>query len=449
LRVLKEGSMRGAVCAATVATLLTLSGCSWFDGMFDKKKDPPLPGERVSVLQVERKPPVASGAAAPVQLPRPEVNADWPQAGGYPNHDMQHPALAEAPKKVWQVSIGDGSSDGQHIMSMPVVADGRIYAIDASGEVSCLDAATGKTIWSVDSKPEDADAPVVSGGVSFAEGKLFVATGLAQVMALDPASGKQIWVQSQSAPIHSAPTVLDGRVFVVTVDNELVALSAADGHKLWSQTGITNPAGLMGGASPAAEAGIVIAPYSSGEIYALRVETGRTAWEDNLTAVRRVDAVSALSDIRGRPVIDRGTVYAASHSGRLVAIDMKTGERLWDREIASEQQPWIAGDFLYVLTTEAELYCLSRADGLVRWSTPLQRFGDPENKKDPIRWAGPVLSGDRLVVASSEGQAVSISPYSGEILGKMDLGAKTLLPPVVANQTLYFLTDDGNLIAYR
>jgi outer membrane protein assembly factor BamB len=165
--------------------------------------------------------------------------------------------------------------------------------------------------------------------------------------------------------------------------------------------------------------------------------------------VRRVDAVSALSDIRGRPVIDHGTVFAASHSGRLVAVDIRSGERLWDREIASEHQPWVAGDYLYVLTTDAELYCMTRADGLVRWSTPLPRFGDPENKKNPIRWAGPVLSGDRLVVTSSDGQAVSLSPYTGEVLGKMDLGAKTLLAPIVADKTLYFLTDEAGLLAYR
>lgn len=446
MRLLKDVSLCGAVPAALAVALLTLSGCS---SWFDKKKDPPLPGERVSVLQVERKPPSTTGVEAPVLLPRPEPNSDWPQAGGYPNHDMQHPALDEAPKKLWQVSIGGGSSSDQHVMAMPVVAGGRIYAIDAEGEVSCLDAGTGRKLWSVDSKPDDASAPVVSGGVAFAEGRLFVATGLAQVMALDPTNGKQIWVQNQPAPIHAAPTVLDGRVFIVTVDNEMIALSAVDGHKLWSQSGITNPAGLMGGASPAAEAGIVIAAYNSGEIYALRVETGRVAWEDNLTAVRRVDAVSALSDIRGRPVIDHGTVFAASHSGRLVAVDIRSGERLWDREIASEHQPWVAGDYLYVLTTDAELYCMTRADGLVRWSTPLPRFGDPENKKDPIRWAGPVLSGDRLVVISSDGQAVSLSPYTGEVLGKMDLGAKTLLAPIVADKTLYFLTDEAGLLAYR
>lgn len=439
---------RSLLCASLAATLL-LGGCSWISSLFDKKKDPPLPGERISVLQGERKPPSISGSQGPVVLPRPEVNLEWPQAGGYPNHDMQHPALSEAPAKLWQVSIGDGSSSRQHVMSMPVVAGGRIYAIDSSGEVSCLDAGTGHQIWSVDSKPEDSNAPVVSGGLAFAEGRLFVATGLAQVMALNPADGKQIWVQNEPAPMHAAPTVLDGRVFVVTVENEMIALSAVDGHKLWSQSGIANPASLMGGASPAAEGGIVIAPYSSGEIFALRAETGRTAWEDNLTAVRRVDAVSALSDIRGRPVLDRGTLYAASHSGRIVAIDLRSGERLWDREIASEHQPWVAGDYLYVLSTEGELFCLTRTDGLVRWSTPLPRFEDPENRKGPIRWAGPVLSGDRLVVAGSNGTAMSVSPYTGEVLGKMDLGAKLLLAPIVANQTLYFLTDDATLIAYR
>ena len=286
-------SSRGLLCASLAVTLL-LGGCSWIGSLFEKKKDPPLPGERISVLQGERKPPSISGTQGPVLLPRPENNLEWPQAGGYPNHDMQHPALSEGPAKLWQASIGDGSSSCQHVMSMPVVAAGRIYAIDASGEVSCLDAGTGRKVWSVDSKPEDASAPVVSGGVAFAEGRLFVATGLAQVMALDPATGKQIWVQRWPAPVHAAPTVPTAASLSSRVDNELIALAprstaASCGRRAASPT----PASLRAAPAPPPKAASSSRPTARARSSRCAPRPDASLWEDNLPRSRRVDAVSA------------------------------------------------------------------------------------------------------------------------------------------------------------
>src|SRR3546814_4596588 len=115
--------------------------------------------------------------------------------------------------------------------------------------------------------------------------------------------------------MRAAPTVAGWGVFVVSIYNHLTALNAETGEKLWSHTGFSEPAGLLGGASPAVEGDIVVVPYSSGEIFALRVENGRVVWSDNLTAVRRVDALSSLADIRGGPVIEdrKSTRLNSSH----------------------------------------------------------------------------------------------------------------------------------------
>jgi outer membrane protein assembly factor BamB len=249
--------------------------------------------------------------------------------------------------------------------------------------------------------------------------------------------------------VHSAPTVVDGRVFAVTVENELNALSADDGRKLWSHNGIPETAGLLGGASPAVEGEVVIVGYNSGELFALRVENGRAVWSDNLASTRSVNAVAGLADIRGRPVIDRGRVFAVSHSGRMAAIDLRSGERAWEQEIASSHSPWTAGDYVFVLANDNTLVCLTRKEGKVRWVHQLRRYEDEKSKSDPIRWAGPVLGGNRLIVLSSLGEAVMVSPYNGESVGGLSMSAGGFLGPVIAGDALYLLTDDANLSAYR
>jgi outer membrane protein assembly factor BamB len=148
-------------------------------------------------------------------------------------------------------------------------------------------------------------------------------------------------------------------------------------------------------------------------------------------------------------VISGGRVYAIGNAGRMVSIAINSGIRVWDQRISGVQTPWVAGDMVYAVTTDNDLVCLTARDGRVRWVRALPRWEDEDRKRDPISWAGPVLAGDRLILAGSNEVALSVSPYTGDLLGSIELSDPVLIPPVVANRTLYFLTDDGDLIAYR
>jgi outer membrane protein assembly factor BamB len=297
--------------------------------------------------------------------------------------------------------------------------------------------------------PEDEDEGVIGGGVGIDNGVVYATTGYGFVHAMSLENGKEIWRRRIGTPIRGAPTVIDGRVFVITYDNQFHALSAADGRTLWSHAGIPEDAGLIGAPSPAVGGGLVVVPYSSGELFALRLENGRTVWGDQLIRTRRLAPLSAMNEIRGSPVIDRGLVLAISFSGRIAAIDLRSGRRLWDRDIAGLETPWVAGDFIFLVTTQAEVVCLERESGRIRWVAQLPRYEDEEEREDPIQWSGPVLVSDRLVLVSSEGYAVAMSPYSGRLLGRIELPEGVLIPPVVADGSIYILTDDGELIALR
>jgi outer membrane protein assembly factor BamB len=421
------------------------AGCGWFD-----KTKARLPGQRISVLGLDRVlEPDPGIASSPITLPPPVVNADWPESGGYPNHAMYHLALPARLTKAWEVSVGDGTGRYHRLTAQPVVDGNRVYAMDGGVQVGAYDTRDGHQIWQVDLKPKKELGNGFGGGPAFWNGRLYVGTGYGEVLALDPANGKVIWRRSVTAPIHAAVTVSDGRVFAVNVENELDVLATEDGRRLWSHNGIPETADLLGGASPAVEGEIVVVPYTSGELYALRVENGRAVWSDNLASTRAVDAVASLADIRGRPVIDRGMVFAISHSGRMAAIDVRTGERAWEQAIGSSHGVWVAGGYVYVLSDDNELVCLTRKGGKIRWVRGLPAYEDQKEREDPIFWSGPVLGSNRLIVVSSDGTAVSVSPYTGAPLGRQEIASGTFLDPVIANNTLYLLTDDANLTAYR
>ncbi len=432
---------------AVAALMLVVAGCgSWLGG--GEKK--PLQGERIDVLRGGRTVAVDQRIKdLKVQLPKPEVNEDWPQAGGYPNHAMHHLAASGPLARQWGSSIGKGSNNEAQLLAQPVISGGRIYTIDIEAEVSAFDQKSGSRLWRVELSKDSDDEGILGGGVAVDDGRVYATTGFAEVIALDAKTGREIWRKRLTGPIRAAPTVWAGRVFAVTVANELFALSAADGRELWTHSGLSEAAGLVGGSAPAVDGGVVVVPYSSGEIFALRVENGREVWTESLTAVRRADAVTAIAHIRGQPVIDRGIVYIVGHSNRTVAVDLRTGTRLWEVPIGGTHGAWVAGEFLYVVTRDSELVCLTRRGGRVRWVAQLPQFEDEEDKEDPILWSGPILAGDRLLVANNIDEIWSLSPYSGKFLGRIGISGPVLIPPIVARETLYVLTDEADLIAFR
>jgi len=427
-----------------------LTGCETVSGLFGDEGLPPLPGERISILQLQKElvPDPALKAEA-LALPEVWENKYWPQAGGYPNHAMNHVALGDRLERAWKTSIGKGGDDRTPLTAIPVTAEGKIFTLDTAGNLAAFDLEKGKRLWreTVVPKSEGRHA-AVGGGVAWDSNRLFVTAGYKYLLAVDPENGKKIWRVALPAPARAAPTVMDGRVYLVTLDNRLMVYGAADGALLWQYTGVSESTNLLGSASVAADETLVVLPLSSGELYGLRPENGQVVWQDNLSAVRRMGALSAIADVRGLPVIDQGIVFAVSYSGRMVALDQISGRRLWQREIGSAETPWTAGDNIFMLTTEQQLVALTRNRGDIRWVAALPRWAD-KDRTEPLVWAGPVLAGGRLFVVGGKKEMLEINPENGAVIETYKLPGETILPPVAAEETLLVLSRNGDLSAYR
>lgn len=439
--------LRRRVAPVAVLLLLSLSGCG-SGSFFGEDAEKPLPGERISILSADDLlKPDTTLESVPVVLPPPHRSADWPQSGGSPAKNPGHLAAADRLERAWSSSIGSGGDDEAALLSQPIVAGGRIFAIDAEADLTALDPRDGRTLWTKSLGSDD--SAVFPGGIAAEGDVVYAATGVGEAMALSAADGRELWRVRLSGPVRGSPTVVNGQVYVVTLENRTIALSAADGRRLWEHQGINEVAALLGGAAPAVSGSTVLTPYSSGELYALLAENGRVVWVENLSSIRSLSAIARLADIRGNPVIDRDLAFAVSHAGRMAAIDVRTGARVWERPVGSVHMPWVVGDYIFLTSLNSEVVAMSRRDGRVRWVHRLPPFEDMEDREDPIQYTGPVLVGDRLLVGSSDGFVYSISPYTGELLGHIEVGDAVYVSPVVADGSVYILGNDGTLHAYR
>ena len=468
------------LAATMLAGCSTLSSLNPFGGDSDediRKKQGEIEGERISILALDDQLQVG-GSQEPgaIPLPEPYVNQDWPQAGGNAVHAMGHTLAGDTLSRAWSEGVGDSSDRKGRVVAPPIVADGRIYVMDADNTVRAVDEGTGNDVWEVKVKKArgerkrtagtrivdriqnplglfssggGSDKESVGGGVGYGDSKVFVASGLGLMGAYDPATGAQLWETPTRTPLHSSPTYADGRVFAISDDNEIFAFNANTGEVLWTYQGIIEPARMLTSPAPAVDGEVVIAPFSSGEVVALRVQNGGVVWQDALTSSGSLTPLTSINDIASGPVVADGFVIASAQSGNTTAFDLRTGSRVWSQPAGMLGFPLVVGDSVFGVTVNGEVVAMSKLDGTVSWLTQLEAFGKPKKRKDRISWIGPVMAGGKLVVASSEGKLVTVDAQTGAVLGESKVGDPVFVPPVVANQTVYLLTDDAKLVAFR
>lgn len=443
-----ERSRMGRMVLA-VAVLASLGACGVIGGGKDKRPKTPVFGNRVSILSSESSAEVDPALAnMPVVLPDPVANADWSQPGGNAAKLIGHVALAAAPVEAWSAAL-EGSSNSARLAAAPVVAGGKLYVIDANAQVLAFDAKSGSRLWSTQMPAEGNGRSLFGGGVSVLDDKLFATTGVGDVAALDAKTGAILWKKNPGGPLRGSPTLSNGHVYVMSQNNQIFALDQLTGETVWNDAGSAQATGVFGVAAPAAAQGTVIAGFSSGELTAYRYENGRDLWGDALSRTNISTSVAALTDIDADPVIDRGRVFAIGQGGRMASYELVSGQRLWEINVAGISTPAVVGDWVFVATDDAKLLCIARATGKIRWISQLKRWHDMKDKKGSVRWTGPVAAGGRLILVSTDGDLVYVNPADGAVAVSADMHHRMALSPVVADNMLYILADDGRLTAYR
>jgi outer membrane protein assembly factor BamB len=453
-----RGMRLSSVMGAGLSSLVLLSGCAGDGPSLPKlanlnpfaEKEVPLPGKRIAVMQAQGpETGELADASTPIILPAPRTNDAWAQPGGESNNAPGNLAFGGAANVVWSADAGAGSGSEGRLTASPVVYNGHVFTLDAEGTVSAFANTGGSAVWRVSLKPKressgswyslggGSSGGGYGGGLAVDGGRLYAASGYGNVVAIDPATGKSIWEKQLEAPVRSSPTAVGDRVFVVTLDGRFYCFAGADGGELWSVRGLPQQASLINNASPAVDGDIVVVPYPSGDLVAMKVSDGSSVWSENLARTRTTSQLTSMSDT-ARPTIDGGTVFAIGHAGRMIATQAESGERLWSINVPGTQGPAVAGGSVFVVDTQGQLMALARGDGKTQWTTKLPGNG---------AWAGPTLAGGSLWLASTDGSLIGVDAATGKIGGQKELGSAVYVAPVVAQGRMYVLTDTAKLIA--
>ena len=428
---------------------LILTGCGLF-----KKEKLNIEGERIPVLST-REIVTADYSSGDINiiLPHPTLNKEWTQTGGNSIHNMGHPESNKNLQKNWSSNFGKGSSSRDYLIATPVIADNIIFTMDTQAVVSAFRQNDGENLWKRKLKPRlrsDKDISLKGAGLAYNHNNIYAVTGFGGVFALEAQTGKIKWEYFTSSPIRTAPTVGGGKVFIQTLDNTIFALNAFNGSEIWRYTSSKEETTKVGAASPAysEEKDVLIAGFSNGELRALKASTGSPLWSDFLVSSKRTNLLADLNTILASPIIAGDIVIAAGSNNLLVAIDIRSGQRIWEREIGSTNLPWLVGKYLYVMANDARLMCVQADSGKIVWDTKVPAGNDVSDQVG-VTYSGPLLSGNRLLVNTSNGYTFYISPYTGKILGYVEIDEGSSLPPITANKQVVITTRDAEIITYQ
>ena len=429
--------MRAAIAA--IMAFAVVSACGGDDR---------LPGQRLDI-----RPEAAEEVAAVtnVRLPGTVSLANWTHKAANPSHAPAHAALNLPLEQVWRVDVGHGADRRHRIYADPVIAGGRVYAMDSWARVTAA-SLRGQALWSrALTPPEDRAGDASGGGLAVSGGRLYATTGFGEVVALDATSGATLWRQDLNAAALGAPTVVNGTLYAVSRDSRGWGIDASSGRVLWEVSGVPGAAGIDGGAAPAVDGGQVYLPFNSGELVAVQLD-GTRNWTTPVVGDRAGRAyAAAFEDITGDPVLVGGTVYVGNPTGRTMAIEAATGEVLWSAPEGAMSPPVVVGGSVFVVSDANELVRLDARTGARVWSVELPLFTTDRIRRRKAVYAhyGPILAGGQLVVASSDGYLRSFDPSTGALVGATELPGGAASNPVVANGLLFVTDEDGRLNAYR
>ena len=423
-------------------------------GVGCSNSDPRLQGERElldGTVFVETDARFLAEDLPDLRLPSPQPVPAWTHQGGNAQHIAAHAELPSELTLSWSRRIGVGDGKRHQISAAPVAQGGQVYTLDSQSMVTALDE-TGTILWQRElGKSFDALKDASGGGLAVGGTQLFVTTGFGTVVALDTASGAELWTQDLASYGGASPTVYGDLLYIAARDGAAWAIDTSNGRIKWQVAGPTVAASHTGGPGPAVSEKYAVFPFGTGDVLASFRKGGLRSWSSGLSGARLGLASTQVRDLTGQPVIEGSSVYLASSAGRMAAVDLNTGLRIWTAKQGSQGHILVAGGAVFAVSDAGNLIRLSKDDGALIWSTPLPKFTKKSVKSRAKIHAhyGPILAGGRLILVSSDGLIRQFNPADGTLITTVDLPSGAASAPIVVNGTLYVLSTKGDLLAFR
>lgn len=355
--------------------------------------------------------------------------------------------------QLWSADLGDGEGR-RWLRQHPTAANGRIYATDDKGNLAAFDAGSGNELWAANaielaakrSKLKFWQRNAIEGGLTGSPG---VGNGLVviggrngEVVAFSAETGERKWSVKVSSEVLSAPLISADRVIVRANDGRVFGLDPADGSRKWVFDRGLPTLSVRGNASPVGANGVTFIGYDDGTIVALRDSDGLRIWEQIVAEPEGRTELARMADIDGEIMLDGDQLFVVSYHDRVMALSASNGQPMWQHDVGGWSGAALTADKVLLTDKSGNIWALNRSTGDSLWK---------QNLLENRQLTTPVVQGDYGVVGDLEGYLHWFKLDTGDIVGRQRVQGAALrgTPQVTADGTLYALSNEGELAAYR
>lgn len=336
-------------------------------------------------------------------------------------------------KRLWSVNVG-GDAEYLRVALQPAGDGNRIYAASRDGKVVALDPATGKRAWRTELDTE------LSSGPGAGANLVVVTSADGIAIALEAATGAERWRADLGGESLATPAIRADVVIIQTIDNRLQALSVADGSERWAVEQSTPRLTMRGSASPVIVGNSVIAGFDNGRLVAVNIGSGDIEWDTVLSPPSGRSDLERLADVDGKISVVGQDIYAAGYHGKLAAVASESGQVLWSHDISSYEGVSADWNNLYTVNGGGEVIALTRQTGDESWRQSSLLRREP---------TVPVSFGTTVVVGDLEGYLHFFSNFDGHPVARVHMGGEAIsVDPVVVANRLYVQSDSGTVAAF-
>jgi outer membrane protein assembly factor BamB len=349
------------------------------------------------------------------------------------------PLQAIVPKvrlnRVWAQSLGKmGRRD---VPGLRIVEnDEQIFAAAGNGGVAALSSA-GELLWKTNLSSALVSGPAVSPVAEL----VYLGTARGEVFALRAKTGEQHWKAQLETEVLSVLTVA-GRVFVRSADGKLTALDGLDGKVLWVLDHDMPALSVRGMAAPIPVANALALGWEDGFVETVLQVNGERAWDARIALPRGRTDIERMVDVQSSLLTDESRIFAAATNGKVIALDLQTGNQLW----ASDTSTWVdmalAEQRLFVVAEDDTVKALSTESGRVLWMQDTLKYR---------RLSKAVAFGSFVAVTDMEGVLHILNGSDGSIIGRGEGAITTGLADGLAltDRRLLLLDVTGNLSLWQ
>ncbi|MFC0225072.1 outer membrane protein assembly factor BamB [Serratia aquatilis] len=348
------------------------------------------------------------------------------------------------PNKVWSTSVGNGI--GEYYSHLrPAYQDNTVYAADRYGVVKALDLTDGKEKWKVDLSEKKSffasnQSALLSGGLTVSGSNVYIGSERAVVFALNTQDGNVAWQTKVAGEAISRPVVADGMVLIHTTNGQLQALNEADGAIKWTVNLDTPTLSLRGESAPAVAFGAAVVGGDNGRVSAVLMQQGQLIWQQRVSQPSGATEIDRLNDIDTTPVIVDNVVYALGYNGNLTALDLRSGQIIWKRDMGSVNDFIVDAGRIYVVDQTDRIVASNAEGGAKVWE---------QNDLLHRNLTPPVLYNGYLVVGDSQGYLHWVNTTDGRFVAQQQVDSSGFLSaPIVAGDKLLIQARGGKVYAF-